>query len=143
LGDRLILIGAEQQLLSIDATFGGDLRTLHGTRGMPRDVRVTNDGQLVVWTERALSGLDPRTLEPRWTKPLREYGTWAEIENSPWMLIRPKDSSWQLLDTHKGDIVQTDLPIAGGDTIVAAVREDDSIYVLTAAPFPGGPPNAR
>ena len=129
-GQRLIIVGRDGDVLSIDALYGDEWRVLSPVGGSPRAVAVAGDG-LVVWTEDRVGGYDAATFTCRWMRASRGMEDWTQVSGSDWVAFRERgEKDWRLVDARTGDPVFPGGLGSIGTKVTAAVL--DGGRLLTA-----------
>lgn len=135
-GDRLIVVGTGQELLSMSAVFGDDLRRVAPGLGTLRAAHVLGD-TLVAWTDDALHALDPTTLEPQWSLAIHGVRQWLEVAGRPWVAFRSRSRpGWNVIDVAAGKPV-FDEPLATFSDAALFVVDGGRLLVATS-PGAGG-----
>ncbi len=101
-GDRLVVIGADQQVFSMRADSGEELRRLELETASVHAALVAH-GRLVVSGTGFVMGVDAATMEPAWTLPGVTIDRVVSVSNSPWVLIQPAARlGWMVVDVESG-----------------------------------------
>ena len=139
-GERLVVVGQDDTVLSLDATFGDQLRVFPSTWGTARAV-TTIGNQVVLAGDEALSAFNPETWERIWTRPAHGVAAWTAATGAPWLAYRDRrGGEWSLLDARTGQAVFAQ---GLGDLGESAVVALDDRQVLAAGMSPkAGAPDA-
>ncbi|MGE0481983.1 MAG: PQQ-binding-like beta-propeller repeat protein [Phycisphaerae bacterium] len=134
--ERLIVVGTGQELLSMSAVFGDDVRRVPAALGTLRAAHVVGD-TLVAWTDDALHALDPTTLEPRWTLAIQGVRQWTEVAGRPWIAFRSRSRpGWNVVDVAAGKPVFGEPLATFSDAALFAV--DGARLFVATSPGAGG-----
>lgn len=124
----VIVLTDDRDLLSIDAEYGERVARWASSNGSVLRAMVIDD-VLVVRTEEAVSGFDPDTLDRKWSFPIQ--GTPCEpVIGRPWVLIRPREVEWSVVDVHTGRSVLQPL-VHMDDSIMAVGADERLLFVAT------------
>ncbi|MBI5864369.1 MAG: PQQ-binding-like beta-propeller repeat protein [Planctomycetes bacterium] len=124
--DRLIIVTQDQQVLSLDATYGDDPRRLPAEAPTAIHVELVGDF-LVTATAEGLVGYDADTLEPKWSQPLHQVGEMRLVEGRSWIAARAPNG-WTLLNAESGAYV-FDRPLEGIETFDAIACDGTRLLV--------------
>lgn len=129
LGERLIIVGRDGDVVSVDANCGDDLRSLSPVGGAPRAVTTAGE-TLVVWTEDRVGGYDPATFVCRWLRPSRGVEDYKCVAGSNWVLYRDQgEAQWGLIDADTGDPVFAGRWGEFGGTLTAAAKDGGRLLI--------------
>ena len=128
---RLIIVGQGGEVASVDPLFGDDLRVLSPGGATPRAVAGVAD-TVIIWGQESLAGLDPLSLECRWTRACHGIEAWAEVPHADWFAYRsPAETDWQLLSAQTGEPVFARALGDVGQTITAAAIDRQQMLVAS------------
>lgn len=148
-GERLIVLGQDGQVVSVDATFGDRLCTLPSSVGTAQAVAAVG-ATVLIWTEQAVGGFTADTFECRWAQPCRGVAGWAAMSEAGWIAYRERQQDdWMLVDAGTGEPVIagglgdlgeiTAMTLEHGDLLVAGFAritvEGDEVPVVRLAAF--------
>lgn len=101
-GERLVLIGSEQQVVTLSAETGGELRELPADVGTLAKAVVVGD-VLIGWGAGSMVGLDVGTLSPLWRSAGGAVQASFAAPQRGWVAHRNSDAGgWRLTDVHTG-----------------------------------------
>ncbi|QOJ13510.1 MAG: PQQ-binding-like beta-propeller repeat protein [Planctomycetia bacterium] len=125
-----IIVTDDRSLISIDARYG-ERETLwpasHGT--VLRALLI--DDVLVIRGDSAVGGFDPDTLDRKWTIPV-EMSQCEPVIGRPWVLIRPGDQQWSVVDVHSGTVVMRPA-VKMSDRLGCAAVDAERLLVTTVS----------
>ncbi len=102
-GDELVLIGQDQQVLVVDAMFGDRVRRLPAVYATPLAVAVAAD-TLLIWTDEVLVALEPVGLRPLWAERINGIHGWAPVAGTTLVAYRTRDEdTWRVFDAAAGE----------------------------------------
>ena len=125
-GERLVLIGQQRQILSLDAATGGDPQRFESAVP-PRDAAVASD-VLLIRGEEMTRALNPRDFSLVWERSSRPGGVWRAFPADGLLALPAGDSGVEIVSVHDGAAIGA-APLEEWLDVTVLARDGERVFV--------------
>lgn len=132
----VLAVTEERHVVSIDAESGARVTAWPVAGGTALRVMLIGE-VLIVRNGESVAGYDPDSLERKWAFPV-QTAVCEPVIGRDWLLIRPNEDQWAVIDVQTGAVVSRPA-VGAGERVVCAAADEQLLMVV----LPGEGGNAR